>query len=98
MATETFVFPGGDMDPGSLPSNPKLPLKLGPGLRHIPPDTVTPTVAGELSTDKRKNAVWIEFNSSHVYNIFLNFDRQPPLIISAVHTHSRRSRHSYHPT
>ncbi|PMD16885.1 hypothetical protein NA56DRAFT_649168 [Hyaloscypha hepaticicola] len=64
MATETFVLPGEIIDPVSLPSHPKLPLKLGPGLRHIPPNTIAPTVAGQLCTDKRKNAVWVEFNGS----------------------------------
>ncbi|PMD30356.1 hypothetical protein L207DRAFT_641631 [Hyaloscypha variabilis F] len=64
MATETFVLPGETLDPTALPSHPKLPLKLGPGLRHIPPNTITPTVAGQLCTDKRKNAVWVEFNGS----------------------------------
>ncbi|KAE9372666.1 hypothetical protein N431DRAFT_375929 [Stipitochalara longipes BDJ] len=64
MATEAFVLPGETLDPKVLPSHPKLPLKLGPGLRHIPPNTITPTVAGQLCTDKRKNAVWVEFNGS----------------------------------
>ncbi|TVY52399.1 Exosome complex component RRP40 [Lachnellula cervina] len=62
MAIERFVLPGEELDPESLPSHPKLPLKLGPGLRHIPPNTITPTVAGQLCTDKKKNAVWVEFN------------------------------------
>ncbi|CAG8955179.1 hypothetical protein HYFRA_00007195 [Hymenoscyphus fraxineus] len=60
--TSTFVLPGDRLDPASLPSHPTLPLKLGPGLRHIPPNTITPTVAGQLCTDKRKNAIWVEFN------------------------------------
>lgn len=64
MATETFVLPGEALDPKILPSHPTLPLKLGPGLRHIPPNTITSTVAGQLCTDKRKNAVWVEFNGS----------------------------------
>jgi len=66
MATDIFVLPGQHLDPESLPSHPTLPLKLGPGLRHIPPNTITPTVAGQLYTDKRKNAVWVEFNGSRV--------------------------------
>jgi exosome complex component RRP40 len=66
MATQTFVLPGEIIDPASLPSHPKLSLKLGPGLRHIPPNTIAPTVAGQLCTDKRKNAVWVEFNGSRV--------------------------------
>ncbi|RDW77541.1 putative exosome complex exonuclease RRP40 [Coleophoma cylindrospora] len=62
MATETFVLPGDSLDPELLPSHPTLPLRLGPGLRHIPPSTITPTVAGQLCTDARKNAVWVEYN------------------------------------
>jgi len=62
MSTETFVLPGDHIDPDLLPSHPTLPLKLGPGLRHIPPNTITPTVAGQLRTDQRKNAIWVEFN------------------------------------
>ncbi|KUJ13668.1 uncharacterized protein LY89DRAFT_698861 [Mollisia scopiformis] len=64
MATETFVLPGDTIDAGVLPSHPTQPLKLGPGLRHIPPNTITSTVAGQLCTDKRKNAVWVEYNGS----------------------------------
>ncbi len=71
MATETFVLPGEILDPTVLPSHPKLPLKLGPGLRHTPPNTITPTVAGQLCTDKRKNAVWVEFNGSRVRPVSL---------------------------
>ncbi|KAH8686114.1 hypothetical protein BGZ60DRAFT_365864 [Tricladium varicosporioides] len=62
MAATMFVLPGQELDSSLLPSHPTLPLKLGPGLRHIPPNTITPTVAGQLCTDKRKNAVWVEFN------------------------------------
>jgi len=62
LSMERFVLPGESLDAESLPSHPTLPLKLGPGLRHIPPNTITPTVAGQLCTDKRKNAVWVEFN------------------------------------
>ncbi|RAL62097.1 hypothetical protein DID88_002583 [Monilinia fructigena] len=63
MSTETFVLPGDHIPPELLPSHPTLPLKLGPGLRHIPPNTITPTVAGQLRTDSRKNAIWVEFNA-----------------------------------
>ncbi|KAG9228426.1 hypothetical protein BJ875DRAFT_241945 [Amylocarpus encephaloides] len=57
-----FVLPGEPLEPATLPSHSTIPLKLGPGLLHIPPNTITPTVAGLLRTDKRKNAVWVEFN------------------------------------
>jgi exosome complex component RRP40 len=66
MATTIFVLPGERIDPSSLPSHPKLPLKLGPGLRHIPPNTIVPTVAGLLCTDQKKNAVWVEYNAGRV--------------------------------
>ncbi|KAG0650423.1 Ribosomal RNA-processing 40 [Hyphodiscus hymeniophilus] len=62
VSMERFVLPGESLDAEYLPSHPTLPLKLGPGLRHIPPNTITPTVAGQLCSDKRKNAVWVEFN------------------------------------
>ena len=62
MATQTIVFPGEELpsDILPIPSNPSVPLKLGPGLRHLPPSTITPTVAGPLYSDRKKNAVWIE--------------------------------------
>jgi exosome complex component RRP40 len=70
MATETLVLPGDHLDPANLPSHPRHPLKIGPGLRHIPPNTIIPTVAGQLCTDKRKNAVWVEYNAGRVRSIF----------------------------
>lgn len=60
------VLPGDLLDLESLQLNPDLPLKLGPGLRHIPPNTLTPTVAGQLYSDARKNAIWIEYNGGRV--------------------------------
>lgn len=66
MATAIFVLPGEEIDPELLPSLPKQPLKLGPGLRHIPPNTIVPTVAGQLFTDPRKNAAWVEYHASRV--------------------------------
>ncbi|KAL9008412.1 MAG: hypothetical protein Q9173_006461 [Seirophora scorigena] len=64
MATQTLVMPGevlsGDILP--VPSNRSVALKLGPGLRHIPPSTVTTTLAGPLCVDRKKNAVWVENN------------------------------------
>lgn len=82
METEIFVLPGDHLDPESLPSHPKLPLKLGPGLRHIPPNTITPTVAGQLCTDKRKNAVWVEFNGGRVSCINLQIESQAKIVSS----------------
>jgi exosome complex component RRP40 len=66
MAAMTFVLPGDHIDSELLPSHPTLPIKLGPGLRHIPPNTITPVVAGHLCTDTRKNSIWIEFNGGRV--------------------------------
>ncbi|KAL8958828.1 MAG: hypothetical protein Q9193_004189 [Seirophora villosa] len=64
MAIQTLVMPGevlsGDILP--IPSNRSVALKLGPGLRHIPPSTVTTTLAGPLCVDRKKNAVWVENN------------------------------------
>ncbi|KAF2741243.1 hypothetical protein EJ04DRAFT_507088 [Polyplosphaeria fusca] len=64
----TVVLPGDDVPPDDLPKaqNKKKALKLGPGLRHIPPETITTTIAGALVTDARKNAAWIEYNSGRV--------------------------------
>lgn len=66
MATTTFVLPGDRIEPGLLPSRFNQPLKLGPGLQHLPPDTITSTVAGHLFTDSRKNAAWVEYNGGRV--------------------------------
>ncbi|KAF2090110.1 hypothetical protein K490DRAFT_62988 [Saccharata proteae CBS 121410] len=64
MATEVLL-PGEEVPSSLLPTsqNPNKPLTLGPGLRHIPPATITTTVAGSLSVDSKKNAVWIESSS-----------------------------------
>ncbi|KAI0998684.1 hypothetical protein K3495_g9512 [Podosphaera aphanis] len=64
MAMDTFVMPGDPIDSNILPSHPTLPLKIGPGLKHTPPNTICSTVAGLLCTDQRKNAVWVEYNST----------------------------------
>lgn len=67
MAAENglFVLPGDVIDPSRIPSHPKKPLNLGPGLRHILPSTILPTVAGQLVTDRKKNAIWVEYNGGH---------------------------------
>ncbi|KAI0894083.1 hypothetical protein F4806DRAFT_473838 [Annulohypoxylon nitens] len=57
-----FVLPGDQIDSSLIPSHPKRPLRLGPGLRHIPPNELVPTVAGQLVTDYRKNSIWVEYN------------------------------------
>ncbi|KAI9703222.1 MAG: exosome non-catalytic core subunit rrp40 [Candelina mexicana] len=64
MATGTILLPGEDIPQELLPTpaNSSLPLRLGPGLQHIPPSTITPTVAGQLCSDSKRNAIWIEGN------------------------------------
>ncbi|KAK0510259.1 hypothetical protein JMJ35_007653 [Cladonia borealis] len=81
MATKTLVFPGDIISPEVLPipTNPSLPLKLGPGLRHVPPSTITSTLAGPLCIDRKKNAIWVENNTGR-------YIPQPnDLIIATVH-------------
>lgn len=66
-ATErSVVLPGETIDPSLIPSDPKKALRLGPGLRHIPPTDIVPTVAGQLVTNSVKNSMWIEYNSNRV--------------------------------
>lgn len=55
-----FVLPGDNIDSSHIPSHPKKPLRLGPGLRHVPPNDIVPTVAGQLITDRQKNAIRVE--------------------------------------
>jgi len=59
MATSMVVMPGDEISTDLFPSSNRT-LTLGPGLRHIPPSTITSTRAGELCTDGKKNAFWIE--------------------------------------
>lgn len=68
MASEKgpLVLPGDNIDPANIPTHPKKATKLGPGLRHILPDTILPTVAGQLVTDRKKNTIWVENNGGHV--------------------------------
>jgi len=57
-----YVLPGDSIDPSVIPTHKKHPLRLGPGLRHIPPSEIVPTVSGQLVTDPRKNSMWVEYN------------------------------------
>ncbi|KAF2034433.1 exosome complex exonuclease-like protein Rrp40 [Setomelanomma holmii] len=63
--TTTLVLPGDEIPASALPTGTgkRKTLKLGPGLRHIPPSTVVATVAGALVTDSKKNAASVEYNS-----------------------------------
>ncbi|KAK4250975.1 hypothetical protein C7999DRAFT_11346 [Corynascus novoguineensis] len=63
-AERSVVLPGETIDPSLIPSDPKKALRLGPGLRHIPPTDIVPTVAGQLVTNPVKNSMWIEYNSN----------------------------------
>lgn len=61
MATMVTVMPGDELSPDLLPTaHGSKTLTLGPGLRHLPPSTITATRAGELCVDNRRNALWIE--------------------------------------
>ncbi|KAK4218818.1 hypothetical protein QBC37DRAFT_411618 [Rhypophila decipiens] len=57
------VLPGDAIDPSIIPTTKTKPLRLGPGLRHIPPSEIVPTVSGKLIVDPRKNSMWVEYNS-----------------------------------
>lgn len=61
-----LVLPGDSISPSDIPSHPKKALQLGPGLRHIPPSTILPTVAGQLVADRKKNSLWVEYNGGRV--------------------------------
>ncbi|KAK1656099.1 exosome complex exonuclease RRP40 [Colletotrichum phormii] len=58
-----YVLPGDVIDDSLIPSHQKLPLRLGPGLRHVPPRQIVPTIAGKLVTDCKKNSIWVEQTS-----------------------------------
>ena len=62
----TFVLPGETVDHSLVPAQKKQPLRLGPGLRHQPPADIIPTVAGNLFSDARKNAIWVDTKSGRV--------------------------------
>jgi len=62
----SIVLPGDTLPDSLLPTSASKALKLGPGLRHLPPSTIKATVAGTVTTDNKKNAVWIEYNGGRV--------------------------------
>lgn len=66
MTERIYVVPGEILDDSSVPLNSSLPLKVGPGLRHIPQGTLIPTVAGQLFSDDRKNVIWVECDPGRV--------------------------------
>ena len=63
---QPLVLPGDTIPPSLIPSHKKQPLRLGPGLRHIPPSSIVPTVAGKLLIDPKKNSMWVEYNGGRV--------------------------------
>jgi exosome complex component RRP40 len=83
----TLVLPGDEIPAHILPTGTgkRKTLKLGPGLRHIPPSTVVTTIAGALVTDNKKNAASIEFNSGRVLAFF------PSVILLSAYTYCSTS-------
>ncbi|KAK8204975.1 hypothetical protein IWZ01DRAFT_441224 [Phyllosticta capitalensis] len=83
------VLPGEEIPEPLLPTskNPDKPLRLGPGLRHTPPSTITSTVAGTLNVDNRKNGIWVEYNSGRY------IPHTNDLVIAQVHHSSTDSYH-----
>lgn len=61
-----YVLPGDEIDSSLIPQHPKYPLRIGPGLRHVPPSDLIPTLAGALLTDKKKNSIWVEQGAGRV--------------------------------
>ena len=62
MASSPIPLPGEDISKKDLPA-PKSKsgaLILGPGLRLLPPTTVTATNTGTLVVENKKSAVWLE--------------------------------------
>ncbi|EKG11741.1 hypothetical protein MPH_11234 [Macrophomina phaseolina MS6] len=80
MATD-IVLPGDEVPQSILDAsqNHKKPLIIGPGLRHIPPSTITTTIAGSLNVDTRKNAIWVERNGGRYVPV------QNDVILATVH-------------
>lgn len=69
-----FVIPG-DIIPTEdlpIPSSASKALKLGPGLRHTPPSTISAVLAGPLCIEPKKNAIWVENNTGRVMIGFIS--------------------------
>ena len=60
MSQTTILLPGEPVPAEALPKSKKGTLTLGPGLRHIPPTSITATTLGSVSVDNKKSAVWLE--------------------------------------
>ncbi|CAH0039306.1 unnamed protein product [Clonostachys solani] len=74
-----YVLPGDEIDASLIPSHPKKPLRLGPGLRHAPPNDIIPTVAGQFIVERQKNAIRVETTSGRY------IPRVGELVIGTVH-------------
>ncbi|KIW01061.1 uncharacterized protein PV09_07575 [Verruconis gallopava] len=61
MDADASILLPGDSIPSSLIPTGKKALKVGPGLRHIPPGSLKVCIAGAVTTDHKKNAIWIEY-------------------------------------
>lgn len=89
MASSEILLPGDEIPSERLPSNPKKALSIGPGLRHIPPSTISATSAGSLSVDWRRNAAWIDVNGGRVC-VLRRGSIKYQLTSSAVHSLNQR--------
>ncbi|KAF7551784.1 hypothetical protein G7046_g7605 [Stylonectria norvegica] len=74
-----FVLPGDHIEPSLIPSHPKKALRLGPGLRHVPPNDIVPTLAGQLISDRQKNIMRVETSGGRYT------PRAGELVIGTVH-------------
>ena len=65
---QAFVLPGEQISSELIPAQPNspIPLKLGPGLRHVPPLQIISTLSGILHVDSMKKAIWVEHNGGRV--------------------------------
>jgi len=62
-----LVLPGDALPvPLPAPTAKKTAIKVGPGLAHIPPDTIIPVTAGELNVDEKKRMIWVESDGKRV--------------------------------
>ena len=75
-----FVLPGDQIDHSLIPSHPKKPLRLGPGLRHVPPNDIVPPLAGQLITDRQKNAIRVENSGGRVIPATLRLFKAESLV------------------
>lgn len=87
MATSIMLMPGDEVSGEMLPQSSNRTLTLGPGLRHELPATVIATRAGELCSDSRKNALWIEGNKGRY------LPSVGDLVIAIVHHSSTETYH-----